>query len=272
MYDTSAKNTPIPAFLRIVTIVECFVVAAAGITLFFFPAFAKTAWVWDVPPFNARYVGAIYFAALLPLIVLAWVARWSPGRVVLWMIFVFTTCIGLVMLMYIPQFEWTRFGTPVFWALYIFLPFNSVFFLNKLRGWKVAGSEETPAAMRTLLLALFILLGLYGIGLLLAPETVTAFWPWKIDAFHGRIYAATFLTPAVGAWVIRRQGAPAERLVLGLTIATLGVLAILGTLWTSATLPLEKQIIYTNLGTWAFFGMNLLCGAAGFALIQSGRK
>ena len=118
MNDASAKNTPIPSFLRIVTIVECFVVAAAGIALFFFPAFAKTAWVWDVPPFNSRYVGAIYFAALLPLIVLAWVARWSPGRVVLWMIFVFTTCIGLVMLMYISKFEWTRFGTPVFWALF----------------------------------------------------------------------------------------------------------------------------------------------------------
>src|SRR3954471_8477633 len=98
MYDTSAKNTAISPFLRTTIIVECLVVAAAAITLFFFPAFAKTAWVWDVPPFNSRYVGAIYFAALLPLIIFAWTARWSPGRVVLWMIFVFTTSIGLVML------------------------------------------------------------------------------------------------------------------------------------------------------------------------------
>jgi hypothetical protein len=175
-------------------------------------------------------------------------------------------------LMYIPKFEWTRFGTLVFWILYIFLPFNSIIFLYKLRSLPVAGTEETPAAIRSLLWALVILLGLYGFGLLLTPETVTAFWPWKIDAFHGRIYAATFLTPAIGAWVIRRQGAPSERLVLGLTIATLGVLAILGTIWTSATVPLDKQIDYAGIGTWVFFGMNLLCAVAGFALIQSGRK
>ena len=272
MVDPSAKNTLIPSFLRMVIIIECLVVAAAAITLFFFPSFAKIAWVWDVPPFNSRYVGAIYFAALLPLIVFAWTARWSPGRVVLWMIFVFTTSIGLVMLIYIPKFEWTRFGTYLFWLLYIFLPFNSIIFLYKLRNWQVAGSVATPATLRNFLLALLILLGLYGLGLLIVPETVTAFWPWKIDAFHGRIYAATFLTPAVGAWIISRRGAPSERLVLGLTLATLGVLAILGILWTNATVPLDKQINYASLGTWAFFGMNLLCSVAGFALIQSGRQ
>jgi hypothetical protein len=104
------------------------------------------------------------------------------------------------------------------------------------------------------------------------PETVTAFWPWKIDAFHGRIYAATFLTPAVGAWIIRRSSAPSERLVLGLTLGTLCVLAILGTIWTSAGVSLEKQVNYASLGTWAFFGMNLLCGGAGLGLILSSRK
>lgn len=271
MYDTSAQNTPVPSFLRIVTIIECVVVAAAASVLFFLPDVAKAAWVWTIPPFNSRYVGAIYAAALLPLLVFAIAGRWSPGRVVLWMIFTFTTSIALVMCMYIPQFDFTRIGTPIFWLLYIFLPINSVVFLYRLRGWEVAGNQENSPAMRNLLLAIVILLGLYGIGLLLVPETVTAFWPWKIDAFHGRIYAATFLTPALGAWIISRRSAPSERLVLGLTLATLGVLSILGVIWTSTAVPLDKQVNYASLGTWAFFGMNLLCGAAGLGLILSGR-
>lgn len=272
MYDASAKNTPIPSFLRIVTFVECIVVAAAAIVLFFFPAIGQMAWAWSAPPFNSRYVGAIYFAALLPLVVFALAGRWSPGRVVLWMILAFTASIGIAMFMHIPQFDWSRPSTYAFWFLYIFLPINSIVFLYKLRSWKVAGSEETSAPMRTLLLAIAILSGLYGIGLLLAPEMVTAFWPWKIDAFHGHIYAATFLTPAVGALVINRSSTPAERLVLGLTLATLAVFSIAGTVFTSLGVPPERQVNYTNLGTWAFFGMNLLAGAAGLGLILSSRK
>ena len=272
MYDTSAKNASVPVFLRIVTIVECVVVAAAAITLFFFPAIAKNIWVWDVPPFNARYVGAIYFAALLPLIIFALVARWSPGRVVLWMIFAFTTAIGVVMFMYIPKFEWTRLGTPIFWLLYIFLPFNSIFFLYKLRDWRVSDSEKTSPLIFNLLLAVTVLCGLYGLGLLLIPETVTAFWPWKIDDFHGRIYAATFLTPAMGAWIIRRDSARSEHLVLGLTLTTLGLLSTIGTVWASLGISPEKQINYANLGTWAFFGLNLLCILAGLGLIRSFQK
>jgi hypothetical protein len=188
------------------------------------------------------------------------------------MIFAFTTSIGIVMFIHIPAFEWSRPATLAFWFLYIFLPFNSIVFLYLLRIWEVAGSEETSPAIRNLLLAVVILCGLYGVGLLVAPETVTAFWPWEIDAFHGRIYAATFLTPALGAWVINRSSSPSERLVLGLTLATLGVLSILGVVWTSAEVSPDRQVNYVVLGTWLFFGINLLCGAAGLGLIRSAKK
>lgn len=272
MYDTSARNTLIPPFLRIVTFVECIVVGATATVLFFFPAIGQAAWAWSAPPFNSRYVGAIYFAALLPLLVLALAGRWSPGRVVLWMILAFTASIGLAMFLHVPQFDWSRPSTYAFWFLYIFLPINSVVFLYKLRGWEVADADETSPGMRILLLAIIVLSGLYGVGLLLAPETVTAFWPWKIDAFHGRIYAATFLTPAVGAFIILRRSSPSERLVLGLTLATLGVLSVVGTVFTSLGVPPERQVNYANLGTWAFFAMNLLCAVAGLGLVASSRK
>jgi hypothetical protein len=38
----------------------------------------------------------------------------------------------------------------------------------------------------------------------LTPWVVSSFWPWRLDAFHAQLYSVTFLTPAVGAWVLLR--------------------------------------------------------------------
>ena len=268
MFDTSASNTKIPAFLRTVTIVECVVVGVTATVLFFLPVLANAIWAWAIPPYNSRYVGAIYYAALLPLVIFAATGRWSPGRVVLWMIFTFTTTIGVVMFLHIPSFDWARPANYGFWFLYIFLPINSAFFLYRLRGLPIAGAMDSTSQWRTLFMILAVVLGLYGIALILTPETATAFWPWKVDAFHGRIYAATFITPAVGAWVIGRRGSQAERLTLGTTLLTLGILSIIGVIWASATVPPERKVDYASLGTWAFFAMNLITALVGGVLAR----
>lgn len=272
MFDLSAGNPKIPTFLRLVTFVECVVVFAAATVLFFLPALGQSIWAWAVPPFNSRYVGAIYFAALLPLVTKAVVGRWAPGRVVLWMIFTFTTSIMVAMFIHWNDFEWSRPATWAFWFLYLFLPINSAVHLYLLRNVTPGGERPTPTVWQYVLLATAIVLGLYGLALLLVPETVTSFWPWSIDAFHGRIYAATFLTPAVGAWLIRQKGAPSEQLTLGLTLLTLGVLSIAGVIWTSATVPPDRQVNYAGLGTWAFFAMNVVMALAGGGLVASGRE
>jgi hypothetical protein len=245
-------NPRIPGFLRAVTWVECVVVASAALMLLSTPERGGAdIWAWITPPFNARYVGVIYLGALVPLLALAITARWSPGRLVLWEIFVFTTAIMLVMLAYAGRFEWARVATWVFWPLYVFLPVNSAIFLWRLRDWRV---PEPLIRLRAAMTVLAVIFGGYGLALLAIPETATDFWPWPVDAFHARIYAATYLTPAVGAWVIRDGATPAELRTLGLTLVTFGIAALIA--------------VPTNT---AFFVVNAAPILAGAALLLSAR-
>lgn len=269
MFDSSVNNPRIPAFLRFVVAAECTVVLMAALLLFFFPQMAQERWAWEIPAFNSRFVGAIYFAAYLPLLIFWLNPRWTPGRMILWNIFAFTALIMLVMFLHVDAFAWDRPATYlVFFPLYIFLPINSAVFLFLSRNAKVTNTIEMPPAWKYFL-ALFIAAGVgYGIGLLLLPEVSTRFWPWPVDAFHARIYASAFITPAVSAWILsRRRGAASEYLTFGLNLLTGGILPILGTLLTNPGIPQERQIDFGSLGTWAFFLMFFLTGAMGIVQI-----
>jgi hypothetical protein len=184
------------------------------------------------------------------------------------MIFAFTALITVVMFIHWDAFAWNRPSTYlVFWPLYIFLPVNSAIFLFKSQGIQRVHTSETPAVWRIILPVFALFGGIYGLGLLIVPETFTSFWPWNVDAFHARIYASAFVTPAVGAWMLSRRGAASEYLTFGLNLLAGGFLPILGTLWTNAGLPAERQIVFDS-GTWAFFVLFLFTGILGIGQIR----
>lgn len=268
MFDRSPGNPTVPSFLRLVIAVECSVVFAAAMLLFFLPGLAGDLWPWNIPPFNSRFVGALYFAAYIPLILFWFVPRWIPGRLTLWLILTFTTTVLLVMLLHWEEFEWNRPATfLVYWPLYIFLPINSAIFLLRYRGKSVGNSYDGSKLLQVILWIFTLLGAAYGIGLLIAPEALTGFWPWPVDAFHGRIYAAAFVTPAVGTWLLsRRPKFAAEYLSMGLNLAAGGFLPILGTLWTNTHVPAERQVDFSAPGTWAFWGLFFITGILGIIL------
>jgi hypothetical protein len=159
------------------------------------------------------------------------------------------------MLIHWDAFEWKRPSTfLVFWPLYIFLPINSAIFLLRSNGAGIANGYDGPVSLRIILLIFAFLGAAYGLGLLIAPQALTSFWPWPVDAFHGRMYAAAFVTPAVAACIISfRRRFPAEYLSMGLNLVVGGFLPILGTLWTNLSVPAERQVNFSSVGTWAFY-------------------
>ena len=268
-----SANPPISSLLRSITWLEVLVLIVTGGGLFFLPALAREQWPWVIAPFNGRFVGTVYLGSFVSAGFMAFYGRWSPGRIVLPMIFIFTTIVLGVSLFHLDQFDLQRWQPWIWFLLYVVLPLNSAYHLWLYRAWAPAESTPTPATWRNYALGLSALFGLYGLALLIAPTAVSAFWPWPIDAFHGQMYSVVFITPAVGIFLITRQASKLEWKTLGLTLLVIGACAIIGLLLVDAVVPPEKKVNWAIAETWTWMALMTLYGASGAAMIlRSGGK
>ena len=184
--------------LRALTWVEVLVLILAGGGLFFLPTLTAEQWPWVIAPFNGRFVGAVYLGSFVSAAFMAFHGRWSPGRIVLPMIFVFTSIVLGVSLLNLDKFDFQKLQPWIWFLLYAVLPINSAYHMWLYQNRQPAESHVTPKNWSAFLLGLTLFLVLYGTALLILPTTASAFWPWPIDAFHGQMYSVVFITSAVG--------------------------------------------------------------------------
>lgn len=254
-------NPRIGILLRAVTWLEVVILLWAGAGLLFYPPVAQGVWPWALTPFNMRYLGAIYLAALVAAWLQAKSGGWSPSRVVTVMIFVFTLVVTILSFVHGARFDPRRIETWIWFVLYIGVCVNAGVHLWLYRRWPAGAAAQPGATLRAMLVGIAMLLGIYGLLLLAAPGIASSFWPWKLDAFHAQLYSVTFLTPAVGAWLLLRSTTRAERVALGATLAAWGGLPIVGLVITDAT---TRRVPWTSAGTWmwlALFAAMTLAGA-----------
>lgn len=256
------NNPPLPTVLRILTFIEVLVLAGAGGLLFFVPEIGRVQWPWELAPFNAAFIGAIYLAALAAIALMFFVNRWSPARPVLVAIFSFTIIVLAVSLLHLGSFDLLKWGTYLWLLLYFILPISAAFHIWLYRYQPPADASPVPSAWRTLLLTISVLLYLYGLGMLLAPGFFSGFWPWAIDEFHGQIYSATFIAGAGGLYVVARVASRVEFGTAGLAMAAFCIFAILGLLIVDSA---TRRVNWSEIGTWLWLGslaVGLLIGAA----------
>lgn len=262
-------NPSIRIGLLVPAMAQGVVIAAAGIVLFFAPTTGHDIWGWELTPFNTRFLGAIYLAALVDFVALAAVRRWQPARLVMPMDLLFMSVVLLVSLGYVDRFNWER---PVSWAWFVifgFVPVYAAYFLLQLRRlWRVALGAPSPA-LRAALLGAAVPLAVYGMGLLASPGRFAAFWPWPVDAFHARVYSAIFLTLALAAVIASQGVAPIELATLGLTCAVLGALEPIGLVVVDADL---NKVDWSSAGTLGWVAMFAAMFVYGLGLSAASRR
>jgi hypothetical protein len=226
MPDLRGAGPQITRTLRVVTILEVVVVGITWATLLLAPGWARDQWPWELTPFHAAFLAAVYLSSWIPLVFLAVAARWSPALPFLWMIFTFTFAVLVATLVDLSRFDGDRWSNFLWWPLYVLLPINSAVHLWLYRHLEPAGSEPSSPRRRSALLALAGVFAAYGMYLVVAPVAASAWWPWPVDAFHGRVYSAAFFTGMAGCLVIARSASALERLAIGSIIGALGVVAV----------------------------------------------
>ena len=262
-------NPQISSLLIMVTAIESLVLLVTGVGLLLFPSVIRPWWPWELSPFNALLLAAIYSASLVATAMVVYVKRWAPARVVVPMIFIFTAIILVVCLITIDRFDFQYWGTWVWFFLYVIIPANAAYHIWLYRKLKPVNPFPLPALWRGALLIPTILLGLYGIGLLIAPESFSSFWPWPIDEFHGRMYSVLYITPATGALLLFGAAASIELLTMGLTQIVGGGATILGFVIIDNQVD---KVDWSASGTWLWIGSFAIILLTGIGLVWQSRE
>lgn len=258
------QNPRVSVLLRGVSLVELGVLGLSGAGLFVFPQVFRPLWPWDIAPFNAAFVGAIYLASVPAIAAMGLHGGWSPSRVVVAMLLAFTG-IGLAAsLLNFGQFHFGRWTTWVWFLIFTVLPLNSAFHLWRYRQWPQAQAHPNATWVRLMLRAMAVGLAACGLAQLLAPEFSSGFWPWAVDAFHGRLYSGAFVAGGVGAWLTARSASRAELTQYALNMLLFGLLSLLGVIGVDLAV---RRVEWAAPGVWVWVaGFGALMGL-GLALL-----
>jgi hypothetical protein len=257
--DEPVLDPAITPLLRY-SILAALLVVLAGGGLFVVPERLGPEWLWELRPFSARFLGAVYLSEAAGGVVLVVVARWLPARVVLPVSLVFTGVVLAVSALFADGFDFGRRATWLWFALYAAYPVILAWHLWRYR--RLPPPAPTPAPWRNLLLVQGAALTAYGVGLLLAPGPLAGFWPWEVPDFDARIYSSILVAGGVGALVLSRRSAPVEALTIGLTMLVLGILAVAGVVVTDRS---AETVDWSAAGTWVW-----MAGFAGLAAVGGG--
>jgi hypothetical protein len=244
-----AHDFPISRALLAVAVVDC-LAQLVGIGLLVLPDVIDPLWPWPTTPFNRAFLGAVYAGSLTGTLCLVLRPRWSPGRIVLPMMALFTTTVTLASIAETARFASAARAT-IWFLIYALSAGVTLWHL-----WRYRRQPPAPTAtslrpdIRAWLLASVAVAGASGMAMVLLGSTATGYWPWPVDDFHARIYGSGLLTLALGASLLVRVATRTELRTLGATQLVSGVTAIGGLLVVDRGL---QRVDWAAPGTWIWF-------------------
>ena len=254
------QDLSLPPILAAIAVISLLLTLTVGGALFFFPETIQARWVWPLKPYNTRFLGAIYLTAAVGFTSLLAGRRSALARLVVPMLFVFTTNALMVSCLQLQQFNPARRATDIWFWLYILDCAGGAYYLGYYRHRPFAGLRRLPKLWTGILGVQAGLLGAYGLSLLLFPVAAGSGWLWPLDVFHSQLYSSLLLAGAVGSALLARRATAAELRALGAIQLTFSVLVILG-VW---IVDKEVQLIdWSRFGNWTWMGAIALLGIVG---------
>jgi hypothetical protein len=175
-----------------------------GLRLMIFSEETEVYFPWTISvPLTAAFMGAAYFAACFVEFLAARDRHWSNGRIAVPAVLLFTVLTLIVTLVHLDKFHLGDKFLPVtqvitwFWLfIYISVPIAMgvlLFLQVRAKGGDLPRRHPLPPALRGMFAIYTLIMIPLGIGMLLAPDTFNAAWPWTLTPLTARI---------VGAWLI----------------------------------------------------------------------
>ena len=181
----------------------------------------------NAPPLHARFLGAMYLSGSAFMLLAMLSRTWSQVAVVVVILAIWTGLLGLVSVLNLAAFNWSRQPTWFWFGAYIGFPIMAAWLAWCQRN---RTSAAKGAHLRTSARALLVIIGLaaavLGLCLMLAPATMTRLWPWAIPLLLAQIYSAPFLAYGAGLLLAAMRPSWSDTLipVLGSLVFCIGVL------------------------------------------------
>ena len=215
-------GTRVPLWLRIFFAANVLQDLALGVGLIL-PA--SIPFPLTVSPLNARFIGALYLASAVGMILSALASSRIDTR-----IFVIGFGLVSVLVLIVTVLYWGDFTArriPVLWLVtYTADPIVTALTVVLWKMWRAGQPGRHP--LTPLFLVEFGILGVLGLFSLLAPDFAVTIWPWKITPLLAQVYGAFFLTFASGAYLASNERRQSAVLPVAASSFALAVLVIVG--------------------------------------------
>jgi hypothetical protein len=170
-----------------------------GVWGYFTPSSIDRAIPWLVPPLHARFLGSMYLSGAVLMLGGVLSRCWVQVRVVNVMIYLWTGMLFVVSLVYWSEFDWSRIQVWFWWGAYLVYPLIALGFAWKYRHEPREAAAMMPPWAVTYLYVQAVLVATLTLALLLFPQAMIPFWPWKISPLLAQLYAAPFLSYGVAS-------------------------------------------------------------------------
>ncbi len=242
---------------------------ANGAFLYFLPGRAEPDYAWAIAlPVSAAFMGAGYLAGTVATGLGTFAARyWRSVRALVPAFCVLGLTLLAATLIDAEQFRWDYFPTWVWTIVYAALPPAAVYFW--ILQERVAGEQPERDVRLSSLWApavlVGVILGVVGLALFAAPDSLLEEWPWDITPLLARVFGGWYLLAATtlifSAASVRRAH---EMPIPFATVATWCLLIVL--------LPLlySDTVRTSGIGFWGFVGIHaIVLAGCTFAVVRS---